>query len=97
MAVAMAATSLPPAPERAAALGLWLYSIVWLWYLQRKPRQRTFIVQPWYQKKCAPSFADALRCLRRELWQERIEVMFGSSSVHDHKFEFLIEALATAA
>ena len=29
-------------PERAAALGLWLYSIVWLWYLQRKPAQRYF-------------------------------------------------------
>jgi len=84
-------------PERAAALGLWLYSIVWLWYLQRRPSQRYFIVQPWYQQKCIPSFADALRCLRRELWQERIRVMFGSSSAHDHKFEFLIDALATAA
>ncbi len=84
-------------PERAAALALWLYSIVWLWYLQRRPTQRYFIVQPWYQQKCIPSFADALRCLRRELWQQRIKVMFGNSSVHDHKVEFLIEALATAA
>jgi len=84
-------------PERAAALGLWLYSIVWLWYLQQKPSHRYFIVQPWYQQKCIPSFADALHCLRRELWRERIKVMFGNSSVHDHKFEFLIEALATAA
>ena len=84
-------------PERAAALGLWLYSIVWLWYLQRRPNQRYFIVQPWYQQKCIPSFADALCCLRRELWHDRIITMFGKSSVHDHKFEFLIEALATAA
>lgn len=84
-------------PERAAALGLWLYSIVWLWYLQRRPRQRTFMVPPWYPQKCLPSFADALRCLRRELWQDRIITMFGKASVHDHKFEFLIEALATAA
>ena len=84
-------------PDRAAALGLWLYSTVWLWYLQRRPRQRTFLVQPWYQQKRIPSFADALRCLRRELWRERIKSMFGNSSVHDHKFEFLIEALAAAA
>jgi hypothetical protein len=84
-------------PERAAALGLWLYSTVWLWYLQRKPSQRYFFVQPWYQQKNAPSFTDALHCLRRELWRQRIITMFGRSSVHDHKFEFLIEALATAA
>lgn len=84
-------------PERAAALGLWLYSVVWFWYLQRKPSQRTFLVMPWYSEKAAPSFADALSCLRRELWSQRINAMFGKSSVHDHKFEFLIEALATAA
>ena len=74
-------------PERAAALGLWLYSIVWLWYLTRKPSQR----------KSTPSFTDALRCLRRELWSERINTMFGKGAAHDHKFEFLIDALANAA
>ena len=84
-------------PERAAALGLWLYSVVWFWYLQRKPSERIFWVMPWYSEKAVPSFADALSCLRRELWGQRIKWMFGKSSVHDHKFEFLIEALATAA
>lgn len=84
-------------PERAAALGLWLYSAVWFWYLQRKPSQRTFRVLPWYPEKAVPSFADALSCLRRELWGQRIKGMFGNSSVHDHNFEFLIEALANAA
>ena len=84
-------------PERAAALGLCLYSMVWFWYLRQKPSQRYFLVPAWYQQKSLPSFADALSCLRRELWRERIKVMFGNSSVHDHKFEFLIEALATAA
>lgn len=84
-------------PERAAALGLWLYSVVWFWYLQRKPSQRTFRVLPWYPEKAVPSFADALSCLRRELWGQRIKGMFGNSSVHDHNFEFLIEALANAA
>ncbi|MHC4216356.1 MAG: hypothetical protein ACYSWP_23640, partial [Planctomycetota bacterium] len=59
--------------------------------------QRNYFVQPWYRQKSTPSFADALSCLRRELWRERIKVMFGNSSVHDNKFDFLIEALANAA
>jgi hypothetical protein len=84
-------------PERAAALSLWLYSAIWLWYLQQKPNQRYFFVQPWFRDKLTPSFEDALSCLRRELWQERIKTTFGKSSVHDKKFEFLIEALSTAA
>ena len=84
-------------PERAAALGLWLYSVVWFWYLERKPSQRIFVVMPWYPEKSVPSFADALSCLRRELWGQRIKLMFAKSSVHDDNFEFLIEALATAA
>jgi len=84
-------------PERAAGLSLWLYSMVWLWYLKQKCCRRYFIVQPWYRQKSAPSFADALSCLRRELWRERIKYMFGSSAVHDKKFEFVLEALAPAA
>jgi len=84
-------------PERAAALGLCLYSLVWFWYLQRQPNQRTFFVMPWDPEKSVPSFADALSCLRRELWSQRIKWMFGDSAVHEHKYEFLIEALANAA
>ena len=84
-------------PERAAALSLCLYSMVWMWYLRQKSRARTFWVQPWYPGKTAPSFADALSCLRRVLWQDRIKSMFGKRLVHDKNFEFLIEALAAAA
>lgn len=84
-------------PERAAGLSLWLYSVVWLWYLQQKSTDRYFIVQPWYGQKAVPSFADAIACLRRRLWRERIKYMFGNSAVHDKKFEFLLEALAPAA
>ena len=84
-------------PERAAGLSLWLYSLVWLWYLKQKPRRRYFMVQPWYSQKTHPSFADAIACLRRRLWRERINCMFGKSAVHDKKFEFLLEALAPAA
>jgi len=84
-------------PERAAGLSLWLYSMVWLWYLKQKSGQRYFVVPPWYRQKLAPSFSDALSCLRRELWRERIKCMFGIWAVHDKKFEFLLEALAPAA
>lgn len=84
-------------PERAAGLGLWLYSMVWLWYLSQKPGKRYYIVKPWYSQKCTPSFADALGCLREELWRERIKAIFGNRAAHDDKFEFLIEALARAA
>jgi len=84
-------------PERAVALSLWIYSAIWLWYLQQKSRRRYFFIQPWYQGKFAPSFADALSCLRRVLWRDRIKFMFGKRFVHNKNFEFLIEALASAA
>jgi hypothetical protein len=84
-------------PERAAGLSLWLYAVVWLWYLGQKSENRYFMVPPWYEQKAAPSFADAIACLRRCLWRERIKYMFGNSAVHDKKFQFLLEALAPAA
>ncbi|NLE25524.1 MAG: transposase [Clostridiaceae bacterium] len=84
-------------PERAAGFGLWLYSMVWLRYLTKKPDEQIFFVRPWYQHKTTPSFADAVADLRRELWIERIKYMFGNSAVHDEKFKFLLEALASAA
>ncbi len=84
-------------PERAAALSLWLYSLVWLRYLTQKHHQRTFLVWPWYPHKATPSFADALSSLRRVLWQKQIKSMFGKRIVHDKNYEFLIEALASAA
>jgi len=84
-------------PDRAAGLSLWLYSMTWLWYLNQKANARTFTVQPWNPLKSTPSFADALACLRRVLWQERIKSMFGNWAVHDKNFKFLLEALAPAA
>ncbi|MHC4351163.1 MAG: IS701 family transposase [Planctomycetota bacterium] len=84
-------------PERAAALGLRLYSMVWLWYINQKSSHKYYLVRPWYRQKSTPSFADALSCLRRKLWRQRMKGMFGNSSVHDNKLDFLIEALANAA
>jgi len=83
-------------PERAAALGLWLYSIVWLWYINRKSSQRYYLAQPWYSQKSSPSFADAFSCLRREPWRQRVKAMFANSSVRDNESEFLIEASVNA-
>ena len=84
-------------PERAAALGLWLYSMVWLWFCQQPTTKRTFRIPLWYTNKTTPSFADALRALRKVLWRERFIMMFGNFTVHDKKYQFLLEALAPAA
>ena len=84
-------------PESAACLSLWLYSLVWLWYLKQKSNRRYFFAQPWNPLKITPSFADAIASLRRQLWKERINCMFGKSAVHDKKFQYLLEALAPAA
>lgn len=84
-------------PERAVMLSLWLYSVVWLWYLRQRKSHRLMVRLPWYISKSHPSFQDAICCLRRRLWQERIKLMFENTFVHDKNTEFLIEALASAA
>jgi len=84
-------------PERAAALSLWLYSVIWLWYLQQKKAHKLMVLLPWYPAKTHPSFQDALACLRRALWRQRIKYMFVKKFVHNKNFDFLIEALAHAA
>ena len=84
-------------PRRAAAVSFWLYSVVWLWYLQQKKASRTFLVLPWYPGKTCPSFQDALGCLRRELWRQKIKLMFEKSTVHNKITEVLIVALSSAA
>ncbi|MHB1435890.1 MAG: hypothetical protein ACYCPN_01825, partial [Thermoplasmata archaeon] len=60
------------APERVAQTAFWLYSAVWLWYVQAKGTERTWRILPWYRQKSRPSFADALGALRRDLLWERI-------------------------
>jgi hypothetical protein len=59
-------------PERAASLGLMVYSFVWLWYILTQGRKRTWLPLPWYRTKATPSFVDALACLRRLLWRQRL-------------------------
>jgi len=84
-------------PERAAMLGLWLSSTVWLWYLNQKAQCHRVNVLPWYPSKAHPSFADALATLRRHLWRQRIISMFGERLGHGKNLNVLLEALARAA
>ncbi len=84
-------------PERAAGLSLWIYSAVWLWYLTAKGDARTWKRRPWYPHKATPSFADALACLRRELWRHRIFATSGDGLVPREMAERLIDEVARAA
>lgn len=84
-------------PERSAVIGLWLYSAVWLWYLQGYRKKKVLQLLARYRGKSHPSFQDALAALRRVLWRGRINGMFGKHSVPTRIREFLIDALAPAA
>jgi len=84
-------------PERAAAMSFWLYSAVWLWYLENKSLWEMLPKLPWYRHKANPSFADALASLRRELWKERINCMFDNHIAFENILKSIIMALSYAA
>jgi hypothetical protein len=84
-------------PERAAALSLWVYSAVWLWYLACHQALPTWKTRPWYTAKRTPSFADALATLRRALWARRIFDTSESPPLLVKIPELLMDTLAEAA
>jgi hypothetical protein len=84
-------------PERAAALSLVLYSLVWTWYLQENKGQQTWTTRSWYVTKQTPSFRDALTALRRTLWRPRIISMFESRSGQHQNLTLLMKLLSEAA
>jgi len=84
-------------PERTAAFSLWLYSVVWLWYLDTQNYSTSWFCRPWYPKKTTPSFADAMACLRRDLWRKRIFSTSGNSSLCTKNADSIINVLAYAA
>jgi len=84
-------------PERAAAFSFWIYSAVWLWYLETQKARRSWIPLPWYPQKATPSFADALACLRRALWRERLFVNSEKNPLPSKIATTLINVLAMAA
>jgi hypothetical protein len=84
-------------PERAASLSLWLYAAIWTWYIPTFGTAVTWIPRPWYQKKAAPSFLDALASLRRCLWSERISTLSSSGPVNPKIIDGLLDVLTRAA
>jgi hypothetical protein len=84
-------------PERAAVIGLALYSMVWTWFIQHGHRKTSIPPMPWYPTKTTPSFPDALAALRRVLWRDRIISMFGKHLVPARISNFFIAALERAA
>ena len=83
-------------PQRAAAMSLWLYSTIWLWYLHNKTAWNKLPQVPWY-RKTAPSFANVLATLRVELWKERINRMSGSHIAFNKIPKIIVSALSYAA
>ena len=84
-------------PQRAAAFSLWLYSAVWVWYLQVFGMKRSWNPLPWYTTKRAPSFLDALAALRGVLWRQRVFSISENTSLNAKILNTLINALAHAA
>lgn len=84
-------------PERAAALSFILYSLIWLWYIKAQGKKKTWAAVPWYPKKARPSFLDALACLRRVLWQQRLFSTSGNLSLSPKMVKGLIDILSRAA
>lgn len=84
-------------PQRGAAMSFWLYSAVWLWYLEQKNWRTGLPIRPWYLAKSRPSFADAIANLRRTLWLQRIKVTIENMPVHQKIPECIIAALCRAA
>jgi hypothetical protein len=84
-------------PERAASLSLWLYAAIWTWYFPNFGTTTTWTTRPWYQKKAAPSFLDALATLRRCLWSERISPTSSSGPLNPKIIDDLLDTLTRAA
>ncbi len=84
-------------PERAASLSFLLYSLIWCWYIQTQGTRRSWVLLPWYQKKAAPSFMDALASLRGVLWRRRLFTNPESPSLLQEIADTLIDVLSRAA
>ena len=81
-------------PARAAGLGLWLLSLVWIVYLTSAP-ETPVATTPWYPQKRVPSFADALATVRTELWLRKIgtsEFAAGPAAIIKQCIHFLARA-----
>ncbi len=84
-------------PRRAVAVGFWLHSTVWMWFIRAVGDKPVWPDRPWYTRKCSPSFADALSALRATLWRERISAVSAPTPELAKWTETLVAALARAA
>jgi len=80
-------------PERAGALSLFIYSLVWYWYVVVHGDSPAWRRHPWYGRKASPSFVDALAEARRELWRERVFVQSDRAPLSTKFQTALIETL----
>ncbi len=83
-------------PGRNVTVGFWLYSTVWLWFLQAGRQQPAWPHRPWYTRKCSPSFADALAALRAALWRTRFYRAITAAPEFAKMADAAIAALARA-
>jgi hypothetical protein len=83
-------------PERARALSLLTYSLVWHWYLVVHGSRPAWQRKVWYEK-ATPSFLDALAQARRELWWDRMFVESDRGALSQKFQAALIETLAYVA
>lgn len=86
-------------PERASALSLLVYSLVWYRYLcdGLKQSAQGWPGRPWYRAKAAPAFSDALASARRQLWRDGYLAESRRDRLRHKSEDILIEALAYAA
>lgn len=83
-------------PERVAAVGYAIYSLVWAWFL-KSGDHKAFPDRPWYQTKARPSFQDALAGIRHQIWLSRISPTV-LETPELHKFTaLLIDSISRAA
>lgn len=86
-------------PERAGAMSLLVYSLVWYRYLNESVERgnQAWPGRPWYPAKAAPAFADALAAARRQLWRGGHLAGSRRDRLRPKFEDALVEALAYAA
>ena len=81
-------------PARAVAVGFWLHTAVWLWFLRTCAAKPAWPNRPWYASKCSPSFADALAALRAALWRDRLSPLSSSTPESAKFLDMIVSSLA---
>lgn len=83
-------------PERVAAVGYAIYSLVWSWFIKNGDFH-AFPDRPWYKAKITPSFQDALAGIRHQIWTSRISATVPDNPEFHKISEIMIESLSRAA